>query len=199
MDASSSDDEGEEAVRTSLRSDVRDQNDASFVVDDDDGDENDDEGACIPVRLTRLANKPPEASFEDIVEWVIHTHVNPGVSGGKETFFRLAFAKLDGEVATLASSQCVSSAWRRDFVRALCGRPTMVTGPIDEAAVPADERTKCEACGRTGHMPQCVVRFEGEPYYPDTLEDVAPNEAGESLDHDGRVIPSQDKQWMVAR
>lgn len=205
-----SEEERIKSVRRSLRWDQRNQYDNDFVVDDSqpityedgDGDGEDPEDLYrIPIQFTHLSHKKPKEFFEDVVEWIVQTKLNPGFRRD-EAVYQLAFEKLDNQVTAYSRSQFMSSSWRPDFVRALRARPSFYS----EELVPALEGGTCEACGRSNHTPSFRVQFMGKAYHKETLEEVSSDEDEEdntdekkSVDSEGNTIPPEEKEWLVGK
>jgi hypothetical protein len=134
-----------------------------------------------------------------VIEWLVHNKINPAFER-KDPIYSNAWRKLDDEVHGLASSKFTSSAWKAEFYRTLKGRPRLEAYEMDKGD--ADRYDKCEACGRSGHPATWKIKFDGQPYYKDTLEDVESDsdDSGSdtgSVDTQGNALPSASREWVV--
>jgi hypothetical protein len=177
-----------------------DDEDEDFIVEDP---EVEDEEALpdvqVPLHLTAFGRMKPKELFKYVVEWMVQKKINPAFRMEDE-IYRLAFRKLDDEVQGLSDSKFTSSTWRQDFTFALRARPRMSAVQLSFGEWDGG----CEACGRQSHPASFKVQFEGKPYNMETLENVSDDEDSgeddddhESVDANGRVIPSEDRKWFV--
>lgn len=198
--------EGIEEVRRSLRPNNRDDNDDSFVVEDDDeflgvhSDLHD-----IPLEFTHQAHKPLKDHFKDAVEWMVQGKINPSFNR-RDPIYIQAFRKLEPEARGLAQSKFSSAVWSETFTRALWARPAFHEEEIgigDEA-----EGRKCDACGRRKYPVRFKVQLRGRAYSQNTLEEIdneqndsdpEASDDSKSVNSKGQDIPSEDKDYYLGR
>ncbi|KLJ09989.1 hypothetical protein EMPG_14600 [Blastomyces silverae] len=188
---SSSEDDGEEEeeeawINLDEDSDIEppapedlDKYEADFVDHDEDGalgapDELND----IPFEFTRHRYKRLRDHFKDVVEWMVHNKLNPAFPRD-DVVYRVAFSKVNDEVMGLAGSQLISSAWNRDFRKALEARPG-----IDVSLYPISMGHSCDACNKTNHPASFDIRFDGKPYLLETLEAISDDDDDDDSDSD---------------
>ncbi|KAI9770361.1 MAG: hypothetical protein M1835_006565 [Candelina submexicana] len=192
---------GIEAIRETLRSDRRDQYDADFVDDDEEGTIGAPLGLeDIPIGFTRHAHKELVEHFKDAIEWMVHNKLNPAFAR-QDPLYRTAFRRLDDEVKGFTASKFVSAAWNPKFIRALQSRPIFY-----EMELPVAEGNKCDACNRSGHPAKYQVQFGGKSYHRENLEDVSEasddesdQDDAKSRDSQGRSIPDSETPYFVGR
>ncbi|GAB7357767.1 hypothetical protein MBLNU459_g0417t1 [Dothideomycetes sp. NU459] len=148
----------------------QDDEDDSFVVQDDDAEIGAPTG--LPLEFTHWASMRAKELFKYAVEWMVQKKINPAFQIDDE-IYDLAFKKLDDYVKGLAGSKFTSAAWTQDFTFALQARPEILASRLDRLSGDNFMRDKCDACNRSGHPATFEVRFEGRPYHPQTLEELA--------------------------
>ncbi|KAK7519495.1 uncharacterized protein IWZ02DRAFT_294632 [Phyllosticta citriasiana] len=179
-----------------------DDDDQDFLVEDEDEPLGaPDEEAQIPLQFTSTSRMKGKDLFKYAVEWMVQKKLNPGFSMNDE-IYTLTFHKLDDEANTMSGSKFTSSAWTKDFTRALHARPfievTEITG-INRSLLAAH----CGACNRTNHPATFDIRFTGKPYHRESLEELDDDgddededdddgEDNESFNSQGLSIPSAD-------
>ncbi|KAK7557612.1 hypothetical protein IWX49DRAFT_73257 [Phyllosticta citricarpa] len=179
-----------------------DDDDQDFLVEDEDEPLGaPDEEAQIPLQFTSTSRMKGKDLFKYAVEWMVQKKLNPGFSMNDE-IYTLTFHKLDDEANTMSGSKFTSSAWTKDFTRALHARPfievTEITG-INRSLLAAH----CGACNRTNHPATFDIRFTGKPYHRESLEELDDDgddededdddgEDNESCNSQGLSIPSAD-------
>lgn len=146
----------------------KDEEDDSFIIEDDDADLGAPTG--LPLQFTRYASMKPKELFKYAVEWMVQKKINPAFQMDDE-IYHLAFKKLDDFVKGLAGSKFTSSAWTPDFTFAMQARPELQAFRLDRTGEHF-MRDKCDACNRSGHPATFEVKFEGKPYNPQSLEEV---------------------------
>ncbi|PGH31828.1 hypothetical protein GX50_05380 [[Emmonsia] crescens] len=150
-----------------------------FVDQDDDGalgapgEPND-----IPFEFSRHRYKRLRDHFQDVVEWMVHNKLNPAFPRD-DVVYRVAFSKVNNQVMGLADSQLMSSAWNRDFRKALEARPG-----IDVNLYPISLGHSCDACNKSNHPASFDIRFTGKPYLLETLEPISDDDGGDDSDSD---------------
>ncbi|KAJ1337509.1 DUF4211 domain-containing protein [Microdochium nivale] len=167
-----------------------------FVVEDD---ENGFIGAPvdIPLEFTSAAHLPLKDQFPYVIEWLVHSKIDPAFKRREDDIYTNAWRKLNDEYQGLANSKFASSAWKAEFFRALKSRPT-----IDSYEVGTDGalNNNCEACGRSGHPATFRIIFQGSAYHKDTLDDVESDsdadESDDDDDNDDDDARSRDSQGM---
>jgi len=178
----------------------------------------------VPLQFTRYASMKAKELFKYAVEWMVQRKINPAFKMDDE-IYDLTFRKLDDEVKGLAGSKFVSTVWRPGFIGALRARPEIALVELDRTTGDAFLRDKCEACNRSNHVPTWEIQFRGNPYHPDTLDEVAGNDDDDeddedtessdesqgnnpdntdaadkpAYDHQGREVPPESKTYYVGR
>lgn len=137
-----------------------DADDSSFVEDDGDLGVPVD----VPFEFSRHRTKSTRDCFRDVVEWMVHSKLNPAFRRDDD-MYQFAFRKLDDEVVGRAGSQLMSSVWNADFTNTLRARPYMEVTAIDTS-----DGHSCAACNRSGHPASSELKFTGKPYSDETLE-----------------------------
>ncbi|OJD12051.1 hypothetical protein AJ78_07293 [Emergomyces pasteurianus Ep9510] len=153
---------------------------------EDDFIDQDEEGALgapdelndIPFEFTRHRYKRLRDHFKDVVEWMVHNKLNPAFPRD-DVVYRMAFSKVTDQVTGLAGSQLISSAWNRDFRKALEARPG-----IDVTLYPVSLGHSCDACNKTNHPASFDIQFNGKPYLLETLEPVSDDDDDDDGDSD---------------
>lgn len=183
-----------------------DADDSSFVEDDGELGVPPDVNVSVPFEFSRHRTRTTRDCFRDVVEWMVHSKLNPGFNRNDDVY-QFAFIKVKDEIVGRASSQLISTAWNPDFVNTLRARPHLeVTGhPIDDFHI-------CDACNRSKHPASSDLKFTGKPYSEETLEPLyesdsdsdnsaSCNEDGNSPDRDreGHVLPPEDRHYYLGR
>jgi hypothetical protein len=207
---------GEDDDASEYRSDMidmfhEDDDDAGFVVDEDDNGENllgapNADGVQMPLQFTDLARAPAKDLFRYAIDWMVQKKINPAFERTDEVYV-LAFRKLEDEVKGLAGSKFVSSVWRPDFTRAIKARPNYNVQPNSGFSTAVGE--DCQACNRKNHPATFSIQFSGKPYDFDTLEDLDSSDDSEEEESDGNdgkerdgagnVLPEDGKWFAVGR
>ncbi|KAK8248930.1 hypothetical protein IWZ00DRAFT_509542 [Phyllosticta capitalensis] len=207
------DDMGQDEVRPAIH---QASSVAMFQENDDDLDfiednEDDtlgvpDEEAQIPLEFSSISRRKAKDLFKFAVEWMVQKKLNPGFAMTDE-IYKLTFRKLDDEVRALSDSKFTSSAWTKDFTRALHARPFIevmeITGPGRSLL-----GEHCAACNRTNHPATWDIRFTGKPYHRETLEEIDDDDDDEDSDDDdaddsksynsqGLTIPASDRVFST--
>lgn len=193
-----------EEVRKSLRRSVRDDNDDSFVVEDDEAPLGVPSYGLhdIPLEFTHQAHKPPKEHFKDAVEWMVQRQINPSFNR-RDPIYVQAFRKLEPEARGLAHSKFSSASWSTAFTRALWARPAFHEEDIGGEG----EGRKCDACGRSNKPAKFRVQLKGKAYHQDTLEEVDNEDDGSddaedddaSINSKGQEIAKEDKEYYLGR
>ncbi|EDN03442.1 predicted protein [Histoplasma mississippiense (nom. inval.)] len=126
-----------------------------------------DELNDIPFEFTRHRYKRLRDHFKDVVEWMVHNKLNPAFPRD-DVVYRVAFSKVNDEVMGLAGSQLISSAWNRDFRKALEARPG-----LNVTLYPISMGHSCDACNKTNHPASFDIKLDGKPYLLETLEPIS--------------------------
>ncbi|OJD27336.1 hypothetical protein ACJ73_01270 [Blastomyces percursus] len=187
--------------------------------EDDFVDDQDEDGTLgapdelndIPFEFTRHRYKRLRDHFKDVVEWMVHNKLNPAFPRD-DVVYRVAFSKVNDEVMGLAESQLISSAWNRDFRKALEARPG-----IDISLYPISMGHSCDACNKANHPASFDIKFDGRPYLFETLEpipdddddddsdsdeqdDVESDDRGRgNIDREGNEIPDANTHFYLGR
>lgn len=190
-----------------------DTDDSSFV--DKDGEL----GAPVdlPFEFSRHRKKSTRDCFRDVIEWMVHSKLNPAFPRNDE-MYQFAFQKVDDEVVGRVGSQLVSTVWNADFRNALIARPYLEVQGCDSSA-----SWSCQACNRSGHWVSADLRLSGKPYSEETLEplhesdsdsnndsetvedDGNPNNESASThrnrdrDREGHILPPEDRHYYLGR
>ncbi|EKG16877.1 hypothetical protein MPH_05858 [Macrophomina phaseolina MS6] len=186
-----------------------DDDDENFIIDDDEETLGiPDADARIPLAFSSLSRAKAKDLFKYAVEWMVQKKLNPGFAKDDE-IYQLTFRKLDDEVRGLAGLKFTSSAWTRDFTRALHARPILESVEIDGASRLLLEN-HCGACNRKSHTATWDIQFTGKAYRGDTLSDVEDDSSDSdeddssgssddrrSVDAKGNVLPPQDTVFHV--
>jgi Domain of unknown function (DUF4211) len=182
-----------------------DSDDHSFV--EDDGELGAPEDVSVPFEFSRHRTKSTKDCFRDVVEWMVHSKLNPGFRRNDE-MYKFAFQKLGDEVVGRVESQLVSSVWNADFRNALRARPY-----LDVSACPTFH--DCDACNRTNHPASSDLKFTGKPYSDETLEPLfdsdsdsdnsdsddedASGHRNQDRDREGHVLPPEERHFYLGR
>lgn len=185
-----------------------DADDSSFVEDDGELGVPGDVTVSVPFEFSRHRTKTTRDCFRDVVEWMVHTKLNPGFNRNDD-LYQFAFIKVKDEVVGRAASQLISTVWNADFVNTLRARPHLeVTGH------PLDDDHKCDACNRSKHPASSDLKFTGKPYSEETLEPLYESDSegdsdsndtcdededGPDRDREGHILPSEDKHYYLGR
>jgi hypothetical protein len=183
-----------------------DADDSSFVEDDGELGVPGDVTVDVPFEFSRHRTKTTRDCFRDVVEWMVHSKLNPAFNRNDDVY-QFAFIKVKDEVVGRAASQLISTVWNADFVNTLRARPH-----LDVTAHPLDYGHKCDACNRSKHPASSDLKFTGKPYSEETLEPLyesddsdsdsdGSDEEGNSPDRDGEghVLPSEDRHYYLGR
>ena len=150
-----------------MRGENLDGYDEDFVVEDQDDTIGAPSGITdMPFEFTRHAHKKPIEHFKDVVEWMVHNKLNPAFPRD-DTFYQVAFFKIDDYVQGLAGSKFLSAAWGGEFLKALKSRPELA---YVEVSVPL-HMEHCAACNKSNHPAKFQLIFSGKYYDRHTLED----------------------------
>ena len=207
-----SDDEEEQRPPISSRQMfAEDEYDDEFVEEEDDDQNLLGVPAGVPLEFTRYASMKPKELFKYAVEWMVQKKINPAFQMN-DGIYDLTFRKLDDEVKGLAGSKFKSAAWTLPFTMALNARPDIAYEHIDRSEAEHFMRDTCDACNRTNHPATYQIQFQGRPYHPESLEEVAGNEDDEDddsstaresddpdYDYQGREISPVNKIYYVGK
>lgn len=162
-----------------------------------------DELNDIPFEFTRHRYKRLRDHFKDVVEWMVHNKLNPAFPRD-DVVYRVAFSKVNDEVMGLAGSQLISSAWNRDFRKALEARPG-----LNVTLYPISMGHSCDACNKTNHPASFDIKLDGKPYLLETLEPISDDdeedddESGDhkpgNIDRGGNEIPDASTHFYLGR
>lgn len=188
--------DNQEPPMSSARFFRKDQDDDGFVEEEDD-DEPLGIPEGMPLEYTRLASLPAKELFIYAVEWMVQKKINPGFQMTDEIYAH-AFRKLNDQTQGLVGSKFKSSVWRSEFVLALEARPDYADSHIDSSSGICLQN-KCDACNRSNHPATFEIQFQGKPYHPDTLEEVAAHDDSDDSSSDGdsdadKDVPAIDAQ-----
>ncbi|OKL55889.1 hypothetical protein UA08_08941 [Talaromyces atroroseus] len=180
-----------------------DTDDSSFIEEDG------ELGApvAVPFEFSRHRTKHTKDCFRDVIEWMVHSKLNPAFPRGDE-MYQFAFRKVGDELVGRIKSQLASTVWNADFLNALRARPYLdVT-----AHLPSSD--SCNACNRSGHWASSDLKLSGKPYSDETLEplydsDSDSDEDSETqtardhrrrdIDSEGHILPSEDTHFYLGR
>ncbi|KAI0023156.1 hypothetical protein F4780DRAFT_730154 [Xylariomycetidae sp. FL0641] len=188
------------------RDDDHDDNLDGFVTSDDEAPLGAPSRIDMPLMFTSAAHKPLKEQFPYIVEWLVHSKLNPAGFDRRGEVYVNAWRKLDDEFRGLANSKFTSTVWRADFSRALKGRPKLNAFELPSGSVDRALAGACEACGRSGHPATWMVTFQGHAYHEDTLEEVESDSDSDdedddddkaSVDAQGNTLPPISREWRV--
>lgn len=152
-----------------------DADDSSFVEDDGDLGVPTTE---IPFEFSRHRTKSTRECFRDVIEWMVHSKLNPAFQRNDE-MYKFAFTKINDEVVGRTGSQLVSSVWNADFRNTLFARPY-----LEVTAMLTSDGYSCAACNRSGHPASSDLKFSGKPYSDETLEPLYDSDSDEEDDDD---------------
>ncbi|KAF3402494.1 hypothetical protein DPV78_003971 [Talaromyces pinophilus] len=184
-----------------------DADDSSFVEDDGELGVPGDVNVSVPFEFSRHRTKTTRECFRDVVEWMVHSKLNPAFNRNDDVY-QFAFIKVKDEVVGRTASQLISTVWNPDFVNTLRARPHLeVTGH------PLDDDHKCDACNRSKHPASSDLKFTGKPYSEETLEPLYDSddsdsdssdtcdedENGPDRDREGHVLLSEDRHYYLGR
>lgn len=181
-----------------------DADDSSFVEDDGELGVPGDVNVSVPFEFSRHRTKTTRDCFRDVVEWMVHSKLNPGFNRNDDVY-QFAFIKVKDEVVGRAASQLISAVWNADFVNTLFARPHLeVTGHS------LDDNHQCDACNRSKHPASSDLKFTGKPYSEETLEPLYDSDSdssdtcdedenGPDRDRDGHVLLSEDRHYYLGR
>jgi hypothetical protein len=199
----SSDEENEEVVSdegqyryVETRGDNDDEYESDFL--DDDMAQETTLGApdsSMPFKFSRLASANLQELFSHAVDWLIQNKINPAFERDSE-IYDTVWRRLNDELSGLAASKFKSSVWNRDFLVDLEARPDMQNGE-DYADSLAEN---CQACNRGNHPATFSVIFQGQPYDPNSLQEVEQDleEYDHEFDYKGRQIPHV-RTWYLGK
>lgn len=151
-----------------------DKYDEEFLDDDDAENETDTIG--VPLEFSKVRYYKAKDLFKYAVEWMIQKKINPGFAMNDE-IYQLTFHRLKDEAIGLGSLTYTSSAWTASFKHALEARPEMEYHEITK--IDRFGLDKCDACNRSGHPATWQVRFTGNVYDKETLEEIEGDEEDE--------------------
>ncbi|KAL1646124.1 hypothetical protein SLS58_003544 [Diplodia intermedia] len=174
-----------------------DDDDENFVVEDEDETIGvPGENATIPLAFTSISRAKGKDLFKYAVEWMVQKKLNPGFAKDDE-IYKLTFRKLDDEVKGLAGSKFTSSAWTRDFTRALHARPRFESIEINGSSRLLLEN-HCQACNRRTHPATWDIMLTGKAYKGDTLSDLEDNDSSDSNESDDSDSDDEDRRSVDA-
>ena len=160
-----------------------DRYDEDFL--DDDGAESGTDNIGVPLQFSKVRYYKAKDLFKYAVEWMVQKKINPGFAMNDE-IYQLTFIRLKDEAIGLGSLTYTSSAWTASFKHSLEARPELEYHEI--AKIDRFGLNKCDACNRSGHPATWQVRFTGNVYDKDTLEEIEGDEEDENSEvetHDG--------------
>lgn len=184
-----------------------DADDSSFVEEDGELGVPGDVNVSVPFEFSRHRTKTTRDCFRDVVEWMVHSKLNPAFNRNDDVYL-FAFIKVKDEVVGRAASQLISTVWNPDFVNTLRARPHLeVTGHS------LDDNHTCDACNRSKHPASSDLKFTGKPYSEETLEPLYDSddsdsdssdtcdkdENGPDRDRNGHILPSEDRHYYLGR
>ena len=161
-----------------------DEDDTGFIDDDPDAviGEPDDDVPQLPMQFSSMSRAKPKELFKYAVEWMVMKKIHPAFNSNDE-IYELTFRKLGDEVKGLASSKFTSSAWTSDFTKAINARPELIINEIGGAR--REFLTDhCEACNRKNHPATFELSLTGQPYNPESLEPLEPDDSDSNSDSD---------------
>ncbi|OJD29734.1 putative transcription factor iiic-like protein [Diplodia corticola] len=175
-----------------------DDDDEDFLVEDDEDETIGVPGETdtIPLAFTSISRAKGKDLFKYAVEWMVQKKLNPGFAKDDE-IYRLTFRKLDDEVKGLAGSKFTSSAWTRDFTRALHARPRLDSVELGGASRALLEN-HCQACNRRTHPATWDIMLTGKAYKGDTLSDVEDNDSSDSDESEDSDLDDEDRRSVDA-
>ena len=152
----------------------KDTYDEDFL--DDDGAENEADIIGVPLEFSKVRYYKAKDMFKYAVEWMVQKKINPGFAMNDE-IYNLTFIRLKDEATGLGSLTYTSSAWTANFKHALEARPEIEYHEI--AKIDRLGLDRCDACNRSGHPATWQVRFTGNVYDKETLEEIEGDEDDE--------------------
>ena len=179
---------------------IREGDDESFVVEDEDEGDDASWRNQIPLELSSHSHMDIKEYFRHVVEWMVHRKLNPAFDR-HDPLYAMAFRKIDDEAKGYAGSKFTSASWKPEFKRTLEARPDF-TDVEDTSPVLAQG---CEACGRSSHPARWRITFSGGAYDPKTLEPLKEEDPDDSdaetqsYDVDGHALAREDYEFQVGR
>jgi len=160
-----------------------------FVVED----ENDvlGEPVELPFEFSAYRTMKPRELFKFAIEWMVQKKINPAFAMEDEVY-RITFQRLDHFVRGMGGSKFHSSAWTPGFSRSLTCRPILEEQQFMNNGI---LRNRCDACNRSGHPATWEVKFTGNAYDRDSLEEFSDEE---EVDRDTDV-PSADTRYYIGK
>lgn len=172
-----------------------------FIEEDDDQDIGSSRRpqSAIPLEFTNWMSAKPRELFPHIVEWLIKNKIAPAFPRNDD-IFRLAFQRVNDQVAAQAGSRLISSAWNAEFKFTILARPQIAISLIPGM----DENSSCDACNKTNRPAKYDFVLSGEAYNKETLEPVERDSENEdddaddaSVDDKGHLLASQDRHFYL--
>lgn len=174
---------------TNIATEDLDQDEDDFVVED----ENSMMGAPVelPVQFSRYQTMKAGDLFKFAVEWMVQKKLNPAFETDDE-IYRFSFARLDDFVKGLGGSKYQSSVWTPNFSKSLNSRPVLEDHQFTNSGLLHD---RCDACNRSGHPATWEVRFTGNCYDRNSLEE----DSDDDSDDESPSVPSATTTYYIGK
>jgi hypothetical protein len=198
----------EGSVRSSVETDLEEESAPATVNDVDDFIEEDDDERTggsrrprsdIPLEFTPWMTAKPRELFPHIIEWLVKNKIAPAFPRA-DPIFKLAFQRVNDQVAAQAGSRLISSAWNAEFKFTILARPEIAIGYM----AGADEDRTCDACNRSNRPAKYDLVLTGSAYSMDTLEpidkdsDIEDEEVDDaSVDAKGHILAPGDRHFYL--
>jgi len=189
------------SVHSSLDTDQGDESEPRADGDDNfiEDDEHEEPEASrrprsdIPLEFTPWMTAKPRELFPHIIEWLVKNKIAPAFPRDDD-IFKLAFQRVNDQVAAQAGSRLISSAWNAEFRNTILARPDIAIAlmPGDE-----DDRDTCDACNKSNHPARYDFVLSGQAYNMKTLEPIEKDSDAEDDDGDNRDDASVDEKGRV--
>lgn len=187
-DTDEEDEDGSENRDNGVQTDSDSQSDSvSWIIEDGEGTLN----VGIPIEFTHLSHQTEQQNFKTFCLWVVQTILNPDFPKDNE-ISQYAIRALERKMDSYGGSVLQSSIWKAPFMRAMRARPSLETESCEE-------RPNCDACGIGKRPATHAVRFAGNRYDRETLEDLEDSDADDSEDSAGLNIPDETKVFYLGR
>lgn len=173
---------------------THDDNDEFIVEDDKIG-----VPVELPLEFSHYSSMKTKDLFKFVVEWMVQRKLNPAFNMDDQVY-KLSFNRIDDVVKGLGGSKFTSSAWVPTFLKSLRARPVLASHHFVNDNMLRDH---CDACNRSNHPATYEVRFSGNTYDRETLEEDSENkDEDEDTDEEARgsaTVPAAGVRYYLGR
>lgn len=155
----------------------------------------------VPLEFTSWMSAKPRELFPHIIEWLVKNKIAPAFPRDDD-IFKLAFQRINDQVAAQAGSRLISSAWNAQFKDTILARPQIAIGMMP--GMDEDHIRTCDACNKTNRPAKFDFVISGNAYNMNTLEPIEKDSDAEddgaddlSVDYKGHILALQDRHFYL--